>query len=151
MLDIRCGLCGSNDIDITDKRYCDEGFKVVCNSCFNSEYAKTIEELPIVIEKSTHPNKVRYSGHPKGRHDRRKMDYIKAIRKKKLADEFYLDSTGHPYYHYLHQYSKNKIHCSCRMCTAKTKDSVYGLNYKISDLRKLGLDSTKRARSHSRV
>ena len=51
------------------------------------------------------------------------------------------------YYDNLHQYSKNKIHCSCPMCSAKTRNkrkrrgNGYGfapsINYKISDQRKV--------------
>ena len=49
--------------------------------------------------------------------ERRKNDYKKAIRKRDIAEKHY----GFSYYDNLHQYSKNKIHCSCPMCTAKTK------------------------------
>ena len=48
-------------------------------------------------------------------------------------------------YNNLHQYSKNKIHCSCPMCSPKTrnkgrrdrKNYMRSLNYKPSDLRKI--------------
>ena len=48
---------------------------------------------------------------------RRKIDYKKAKRKAKidLARSF----DGLPMYGNLHQYSKNKIHCSCRLCRGK--------------------------------
>lgn len=61
------------------------------------------------------------------RAERRHNDWKKAIRKRKLTKEVY----WHPapdseydweWYNNLHQYSKNKIHCSCPMCRAKTKD-----------------------------
>ena len=48
-------------------------------------------------------------------------------------------------YNNLHQYSKNKIHCSCPMCSAKTrnkgrrrKDKPYApaINYRRMDLRR---------------
>ena len=43
---------------------------------------------------------------------RRKLNISKALRKKKISEEF-----GHIiYYDNLHQYSKIKIHCSCPMC-----------------------------------
>lgn len=54
----------------------------------------------------------------------RRMSYLKALRKKKITEEVYWDGNGpyyHPYYNNLHQYSKNKIHCSCPMCSEKTK------------------------------
>lgn len=49
--------------------------------------------------------------------DRRKNDYKKAKRKAKidLARSF----DGLPMYDNLHQYSKNKIHCSCQLCRGK--------------------------------
>lgn len=49
--------------------------------------------------------------------DRRKIDYKKAKRKTKinLAQSY----DGLPLYDNLHQYSKNKIHCSCRLCRGK--------------------------------
>lgn len=74
----------------------------------------------------------------------RSISYRKALRKKRLSDQIY---RGAPYYDNLHQYSKNKIHCSCPMCSAKTRNKGHrrnhswnydhALNYKISDLRKL--------------
>ena len=72
----------------------------------------------------------------------------KALRKRRIAREIYSyhDHTCE-YYDNLHQYSKNKIHCSCPMCSAKTRNKgkrrqkVNGwypsVNYKHSDLRKL--------------
>lgn len=55
----------------------------------------------------------------------------KALRKRKI-DRFHYGCV-YPWYDNLHQYSKNKIHCSCPMCSAKTRN----INYKISDLRKV--------------
>ena len=51
---------------------------------------------------------------------RRHKDYTKAKRKrdKDVSTAWY----GHPWYPNLHQYSKNKIHCSCPMCRRKTKN-----------------------------
>lgn len=54
-------------------------------------------------------------------------------------------STGRGMYHNLHQYSKNKIHCSCPMCSAKTRNKGKhrktkpcspSINYKRVDLRR---------------
>lgn len=50
------------------------------------------------------------------RAERRKNDYAKAIRKKNISEQHY----GFSYYNNVHQYSKNKIHCSCPLCSAKT-------------------------------
>lgn len=81
----------------------------------------------------------------------REVSYRKAIRKRRIANEIYrnYDSQGEylPYYDNLHQYSKNKIHCSCAACQQKTRNKgkrhardcgwYPSINYKISDLRKL--------------
>ena len=49
--------------------------------------------------------------------ERRKNSIKKARRKQRLAKELYeLD-----YYDSLHQFSKNKIHCSCPMCSGMNK------------------------------
>lgn len=50
---------------------------------------------------------------------RRHKDWRKAIRKKKISDWF---SPNHSLYDNLHQYSKNKIHCSCPLCCSKIKN-----------------------------
>ena len=68
----------------------------------------------------------------------------KALRKKRITEEVYYDGKEHPYYNNLHQYSKNKIHCSCPMCSPKTrnkgrrnrKNYQRALNYKISELKR---------------
>ena len=51
------------------------------------------------------------------RAERRKNDFNKAIRKKNIAERHY----GFAYYDNTHQYSKNKIHCSCPLCSSKTR------------------------------
>lgn len=65
----------------------------------------------------------------KTRAERRKDDYNKAIRKKNIVEHNY----GLSYYDNLHQYSKNKIHCSCPLCSAKTSKYGNTPNYKHSD------------------
>lgn len=72
--------------------------------------------------------------------ERRHNDWTKAIRKMKICRDNY----GWQYYNNLHQYSKNKIHCSCPMCSAKTKGNFLwgsssrhnGKNYSIKDLKR---------------
>lgn len=71
--------------------------------------------------------------------ERRHKDWAKAIRKMKICRDNY----GWQYYDNLHQYSKNKIHCSCPMCRAKTgKSPLWGTcyrrrkNYTIRDLKR---------------
>ena len=51
------------------------------------------------------------------RAEKRHNDWKKAIRKRKIINAY-----GWDYYDNLHQYSKNKIHCSCGMCRAKTSN-----------------------------
>ena len=68
----------------------------------------------------------------------------KALRKRKIDRQIHYDS--HELYDNLNQYSKNKIHCSCPMCSPKTRNKgnrrhgargwEHSINYKISDLRK---------------
>ncbi len=78
----------------------------------------------------------------------RDVSYRKAMRKKRISDHYWSTySMGHSYYDNLHQYSKNKIHCSCSMCSRKTKNKgsrrykpgnySRSHNYKASDLRML--------------
>ena len=80
----------------------------------------------------------------------RHKSYVKARRKQKLANQIYSTYSelglGYPYYDNLHQYSKNKIHCSCSVCRKKTKNKGkarlisgnYSPSYnpKISEVRK---------------
>ncbi len=55
------------------------------------------------------------------RAERRKKDYSKALRKKWISNHIY----GLEYYDSIHAYSKNKVHCSCPMCSAKTNDKKF--------------------------
>jgi len=70
--------------------------------------------------------------------EKRHNDWSKAIRKKKIINAY-----GWDYYDNLHQYSKNKIHCSCPMCTAKTNNKgrkVWGCggpNWSTADRRRI--------------
>ena len=62
----------------------------------------------------------------------------KALRKRRITKEVYLESDEHPYYDNLHQFSKNKIHCSCPYCQMKSRDYL-----KHSDLQaKEAMDSS---------
>ena len=58
------------------------------------------------------------------RAERRHNDWKKAIRKRKIVHEVYysLPDDIWGWYNNLHQYSKNKIHCSCPICRSKRKD-----------------------------
>lgn len=79
----------------------------------------------------------------------RRNSYLKAVRKQKLDMKlfhwWYSEDRGYGLYDNLHQYSKNKIHCSCPQCSAKTRNKGSSkhrsmspsINYKISDQRKI--------------
>ena len=54
----------------------------------------------------------------RGKAWRRHKDYSKAKRKKDIDSEIHF----HPWYDNLHQYSDNKIHCSCPLCRDKSKN-----------------------------
>ena len=48
---------------------------------------------------------------------KRRASVVKALRKQKISKEIYhMD-----WYNNLHQYSKNKVHCSCGICRFKNK------------------------------
>ncbi len=72
---------------------------------------------------------------------KRHNDFTKAIRKQNICIRHY----GFNYYSNLHQYSKNKIHCSCPLCASKTgkgksiwkNEGIDGKNWKHSDLIKI--------------
>ena len=58
------------------------------------------------------------------RGEKRKIDFTHALRKKNKAETIGLNK-NYPYYDNLHQYSKNKIHCSCSDCNPKTARDGY--------------------------
>ena len=78
----------------------------------------------------------------------RDVSYRKAARKRRISREIYRWHEGDwEYYDNLHQYSKNKIHCSCPMCQTKTrnkgdrrnkrKNYSRSINYRRADLRRM--------------
>ena len=76
--------------------------------------------------------------------EKRHNDWKKAIRKQKIVHNVYpkdMNNKPSEYYDNLHQYSKNKIHCSCPLCRSKTnnKGSRFGPceNWSISDTRRI--------------
>lgn len=82
---------------------------------------------------------------PRSRAYNRDVSMRKALRKKRISDSWG-DSDWH-WYEHLHQYDKGKIHCSCGLCMAKTRNKGYhrrhihgnyapSINYKVNDLRK---------------
>lgn len=80
--------------------------------------------------------------------ENRRISFLKALRKKRIDQDIYgYLNREHGYYKNLHQYSKNKIHCSCPICASKTKSKgrniprfkriIPRIDYKISDVRKI--------------
>ena len=77
--------------------------------------------------------------------ENRYLSRVKALRKRRIDHEVYHYDRDYGFYDNLHQYSKNKIHCSCPMCSAKTRNKgrrkknwwTPSINYKISDIRKI--------------
>ena len=65
----------------------------------------------------------------------------KALRKQRISEEIY----HYEFYDNLHEYSKNKVHCSCPCCSPKTRNKSRrktnnynrSINYKVSDRRKI--------------
>jgi len=80
----------------------------------------------------------------RGRAWRRYKSYTKAKRKRNIDAAVYGYGTHwYPWYNNLHQYSKNKIHCSCPMCADKTTNKkaranawAPSWNPKMTDLKK---------------
>lgn len=77
----------------------------------------------------------------------RDVSIRKAIRKRRISQVVYPRGYEYPFYNNLHQYSKNKVHCSCSYCSAKTRNKGHrryksgnynaSLNYKASDIRNI--------------
>lgn len=62
--------------------------------------------------------------------EKRHNDWRKAIRKRRIVREVYRWDTD--WYDNLHQFSKNKIHCSCGMCSRYRKTNNRGRKRKIN-------------------
>lgn len=69
------------------------------------------------------------AGHDRAYH--RRMNWRKALRKRRIVRQY-----GFDYYDNLHQYSKNKIHCSCPNCR-KTRNGNSTSDKKVSERRSL--------------
>ena len=65
--------------------------------------------------------------------EKRHNDWKKAIRNRNIDRELDSSPNHKDWYNNLHQYSKNKIHCSCPLCRGLTKAGENN----ISDRRKL--------------
>ena len=72
--------------------------------------------------------------------EKRHNDWKKAIRKRRITRSWGWDTE---YYDNLHQYSKNKIHCSCPLCACKSKGKKVkrtcgpSENWSVADKRKI--------------
>ena len=75
----------------------------------------------------------------------RDVSMRKALRKRRISRyDYYYRVEEKDYYDNLHQYSKNKIHCSCPACQTKTRNKGHrryrkggyhrAINYKRQDL-----------------
>ena len=83
---------------------------------------------------------------PLSRAYNRDISKRKALRKRQITRNIYRQGNS-DYYDSLHQYSKNKIHCSCAQCSKKTRNKGYrrtakknynrSINWKKSDLIKI--------------
>lgn len=83
---------------------------------------------------------------PLSRAYNRDISKRKALRKRQIIRNIYCWSDNPDYYNNLHQYSKNKIHCSCPWCSEKTRNKGHrriaknynrSINWKKSDLIKI--------------
>lgn len=67
--------------------------------------------------------------------ERRHNDWVKIHKKAHIIKDVWEDEDWYENFweKQMHRLSKNKIHCSCPMCSAKTKTN----GYSISDLKKI--------------
>ena len=91
----------------------------------------------------------------------------KALRKRRISRyDYYYRVEEKDYYDNLHQYSKNKVHCSCPTCQTKTRNKGHrryrkggyhrAINYKRQDLVRMiemdqDIEETLGTKSHRRV
>ena len=130
-----CGNVGRYDV----KGLGNSIYEFACAYCGNITYATGVEEL--TNEVIAHTDRKQ---HNRDRAYKRRQDKLKARRQEGIA-LFKFGTRG--VYKNTHRYSKTKVHCSCRICTARSK-SKYGYNMKVSDLRNMGLASNKRQSTH---
>jgi len=65
---------------------------------------------------------------------RRKEDWHHAIHKKKISSRY---AGNYGWYKHLHEYSKNKIHCSCPICSGKTRAAGKKDDWTMQDKRRI--------------
>lgn len=132
-----CPACGSINVDIHDEWFSDDGVRISCDDCGYRKYEKSFDDLDYIESK-----KSRRPLMERTRATRRATNKLKAIRKRNISNK-YPAFKDFPWYNNLHQYSKNKIHCSCPLCASKSKNKN-GYNLKISELRNSRVRSVKR-------
>ena len=97
----------------------------------------------------------------------RDVSIRKALRKRRISRyDYYYRVEEKDYYDNLHQYSKNKVHCSCPACQTKTRNKGHrryrkggyhrAINYKRQDLVRMiemdqDIEETLGTKSHRRV
>ena len=97
----------------------------------------------------------------------RDVSIRKALRKRRISRyDYYYRVEEKDYYDNLHQYSKNKVHCSCPSCQTKTRNKGHrryrkggyhrAINYKRQDLIRMiemdqDIEETLGTKSHRRV
>lgn len=82
---------------------------------FDTDYNENYDNYEELIIKNYRPYLKEY-----GRGLKRRNDWKKARRKENIVKHIYLTSDEYMRPH--HWYSKNKIHCSCPLCSDKRKD-----------------------------
>lgn len=93
----------------------------ILNDTFEDFDNDTIETTETYLTKS------------KKRAERRKKNITKAKRKRNI--DLSVSYSDDPLYKNLHQYSKNKIHCSCPLCAFNHKKHGY-TTYTVQDLKR---------------
>ena len=97
----------------------------------------------------------------------RDVSIRKALRKRRISRyDYWYRAEEKDYYDNLHQYSKNKVHCSCPLCQTKTRNKGHrryrkggyhrAINYKRQDLIRMiemdqDIEETLGTKSYRRV
>ena len=117
-----CPVCMAEHGTFTVEGDSQEGVVLRCDNCGSQIYADELDE--VVVE-------------GRGRAERRRNNVKKALRKREITQHVYYGGDKFPYYNNLHQYSKNKIHCSCPLCANKSNPAKGGKNWSPADRRKM--------------
>lgn len=140
---IRCPYCGE-PVEIYDRYFIgDDDIRVTCYNCGFRQWFKDMEDIKLFFFPSGITSTKNNIPTDRSRAWRRHKNFTKALRKRNITKNYW-SSQLHPYYDNLHQYSKNKIHCSCPMCSPKTRNKGRrnrknynpSINYKPSDRRR---------------